>query len=1012
MAKMTAQEIQDLSEGLVQAMRKAGMFASAAASSGGSSSRSSKPSSPSPSGGIDERLGKDAKKSFNMFNRAQRTFVDMMMDSAKSSRSMGKRFRDLEEASDQLLNDNLDKIMVSMKGLSAKMTTSASNMQKFFNDQIQGLEEGDIRGMFDSIQKIGDALDDVKKGLEKFGGSFDKISAGIESSGLKAGDDVYKFMMESGQDFSAALSDTEKKILEKMMAGNDLTADEAKKFAEALGKHTADASNHLEKFTSSLKIQMAKTKVVEGSLDAFAKSLNITNISIMALFGVLAKGMWGLWNQFRAIAAGGMAGHWEEIVGQSIKLGISSEKLTEIFKQNASTVALVGGHEFTDRLNKAQNGLVELGLGLEEAAQGANGFHKNAIESGIDPRNTNAINKSMQEQTKAFAKLRSLTGVTAEEFNNLNQQLLENADNQTLMLRIAPQERAARFNELQGLRQEFVQRGLSAQAAQNMMNVMNQFQKNKLKDRLEGAARMQQLGGIMGMGAEGARAGELMRKRTRTKSEEAELAMLSANMKGASEQFGNQGMGFENAMDVMDDNMGQAAKGLLDASVQLKLAADKMARIDDATVGKEVENSKLSPEAQALVKTQDILKNALQTPLWLIVGSVAGILALLAKDSMMNMGKGVWDKLKGLTDRTPRLKASFGGIGEKLSSVTSKLGEVGKGLLERFKGGGMPRLTASFGKEGLMSGTKGIIGNFAKNLLPLLGKGLTQALSKFPMISIIITAISGLWQGIKDAFNSADIFGESVDWATWVLQKTTAFFSGILQGILTGLDFLSFGIFSGFFDSMKEGIDEFAHTLYNYVARTWLKFKKMIMKINPLSSKEDVAAVEAQEKALEENLKSSRKSTEETKKNTAANKESAEAAKNAATSVKDLSSEKYLGVTGGVDSVTVASLKSDVAASKINDPSSPAAQSASSGSKDSSNINKDSAASQSDATEKKDSSASSQNKQITLADIHKVLLDILKETTDGNEQTAEGLSKLKTGQGSKFNQIPRVGMLS
>ena len=120
-----------------------------------------------------------------------------------------------------------------MKGLSAKMTSSASNMQKFFNDQIQGLEEGDIRGMFDSIQKIGDALDDVKKGLEKFGGSFDKISAGIESSGLKAGDDVYKFMMESGQDFSAALSDTEKKILEKMMAGNDLTADEAKKFAEA-----------------------------------------------------------------------------------------------------------------------------------------------------------------------------------------------------------------------------------------------------------------------------------------------------------------------------------------------------------------------------------------------------------------------------------------------------------------------------------------------------------------------------------------------------------------------------------------------------------------------------------------------------------------------------------------------------------------------------------------------------------------------------------------------------------
>jgi hypothetical protein len=413
----------------------------------------------------------------------------------------------------------------------------------------------------------------------------------------------------------------------------------------------------------------------------------------------------------------------------------------------------------------------------------------------------------MQEQTKAFAKLRSLTGVTAEEFNNLNQQMLSNGDMQDLMLRLAPQERAAKLNEINGLRQEFVQRGLSAQAAQNMISAMNSFQKNKLKDRLDAAARTQQLGGIIGMGAEGARAAELMRKRNTTADEKIELSNLTANLKGASEQFGNQGMGFENAMDVIDDNMGQAAKGLLDASVQLKLAADKMARIDDATVGKEVENSKLSPEAQALVKTQDILKNALQTPLWLIVGSVAGILALLAKDSMMNMGKGVWDKLKGLTDRTPRLKASFGGIGEKLSSVTSKLGEVGKGLLERFKGGGMPRLTASFGKEGLMSGAKGIIGNFAKNLLPMLGKGLTQALSKFPLISVVITAITALWQGFKDAFNSVDIFGESVDWPTWILQKMTAFTAGLLKGVLTGLDFLTFGIFEGFFDSMKEGID-------------------------------------------------------------------------------------------------------------------------------------------------------------------------------------------------------------
>jgi hypothetical protein len=991
MANLTIDEYKAISEGVVSALKKAGAISTSGArpptSPGGSSS------SGLPSGNF--------KKQYGALRDSQNTLLDSMHYASKSNLDLANKLNGLGALTEKVTNNaHLDSMVNSIMGMSKSFADSGNKIAAAFNTEMMKDGEVNLKDLFDRLAPMAAAVKNTTKRFEDAGTSLDDL-INSNVSAMTSSDNNYQLLLASAKEFGSNLSDQNKDILKKMEAGTDITGAELRKLSKDVKEAHEATSTFVKKMDENGRKALVKGLAAQGATQAFTSMLNINTLSIGALLAVFGKGLIGAWQQFRAIAAAGMSHHFEEIVASSIKLGISSEKLTEMFKQNSLTLLKVGSGDFVERINKAQNGLVELGLGLEEAANAANGFHKNAIAAGVDPKNTNAINKSMEQQTAAFAKLRAVTGVTAEEFNSLNAQILSNVENQTLSLRLAPEERHARFQELVGLQQEFAQRGLNAQAANQMMQAMQSFSKNRLKDRLEGAARMQQLGGMLGMGAEGARAGELMRKRKRSASEEAELAGISGNLKGALEQFGNQGMGFENAADVMEDNMGNAAKGLLDASIQLKLASDSMMGIKDGEVDKAVDASKLNPNTQAVIKAQDIATNALKTPLWLLVGSVGGILALMIKSA----------KFGSMIDV---LKNKASGARSRVAGAGSKVGTAIKDgftfLVEKMKNFGMPRLTPSFG-SGMMSSMKGLFttlmsgvtkaGGVMKTVFGSIRTFLGIVSKAIVPIGIVVSLVTSLYEVFTK-------FGESLHFDS--LGATLMSLGGILMNavkvffvdgvsligdiILGGISWIVKGLFGPLDEALANAKDQWKNWGAD-IDKWWNGFMGGFLSYFR-SDEEKAKTAKEVKKANDEVDASIKKSTKSTVDQTKALE-------------NKVSTEKYLGMSGGFDSVSSASLVNDVQKSKINDA-------LVNGTNDKkSTINKEtsgtSPTSNTAATSTETGTVTTTTPtNITLADVHKVLLELLNETVTGTDEIVDGLVKLKPS-GSKFTQPSRTLMV-
>lgn len=988
-----------LTDSFKNALRSSGYSGGKSSGSSGGKSSGDSSSSKSLSTGA-QKIASDFKKTSSEILASQRTLIDSMADAVKSNNDVASGFDKISLLTDQITNKHLDKMITGMMGYSKKLADSQGGIAKMFNNEMMQKGEMSFQGMFDYLAKVAAASKNAKKRLEGVADSFTALGNKIIKPINKQSKE-YGILLQTAQDYSGSLSKANKATLEQMQKGKQVSKEDAQRLSKALDR-TIDASDKWAKdMFGKAKIEALKAGAAQKGQEAFMSAMNINAITMGSLLAVFIKGLGGLWQQFRAIAAAGMSHHFQEIVTSSIKLGISSEKLTEMFKQNSLTLLKVGSADFIERINKAQNGLVELGLGLEEAANAANGFHKNAIAAGVDPKNTNAVNKSMEQQTAAFAKLRAVTGVTAEEFNSLNAQILSNVENQTLSLRLAPEERHARFQELVGLQQEFAQRGLNAQAANQMMQAMQSFSKNRLKDRLEGAARMQQLGGMLGMGAEGARAGELMRKRKRSASEEAELAGISGNLKGALEQFGNQGMGFENAADVMEDNMGNAAKGLLDASIQLKLASDSMMGIKDGEVDKAVDASKLNPNTQAVIKAQDIATNALKTPLWLLVGSVGGILALMIKSA----------KFGSMIDV---LKNKASGARSRVAGAGSKVGTAIKDgftfLVEKMKNFGMPRLTPSFG-SGMMSSMKGLFttlmsgvtkaGGVMKTVFGSIRTFLGIVSKAIVPIGIVVSLVTSLYEVFTK-------FGESLHFDS--LGATLMSLGGILMNavkvffvdgvsligdiILGGISWIVKGLFGPLDEALANAKDQWKNWGAD-IDKWWNGFMGGFLSYFR-SDEEKAKTAKEVKKANDEVDASIKKSTKSTVDQTKALE-------------NKVSTEKYLGMSGGFDSVSSASLVNDVQKSKINDA-------LVNGTNDKkSTINKEtsgtSPTSNTAATSTETGTVTTTTPtNITLADVHKVLLELLNETVTGTDEIVDGLVKLKPS-GSKFTQPSRTLMV-
>jgi len=710
----------------------------------GSSGPYTPPHTPPTPPGRTGKTGSDPQRFVDDYKDGVKTVLRSMMDAANADKTYAEKMHNLARSTETIGNKYLDSVVKTVMSSSASLSSANADLTA----HMQEFSNMNAKDFIDELNKMRAAVTDAESALAKAAkDNFTDAAAAHTNYFAFATDDAYETIKDSAQKFGSSLSSSAKDTAERMSNGWPVVREKLKELAAELD----NASAKTKKYTDD-QLEVARKEIARGIArqkrdEALMNVLGVKTLEFTGFLGLLGVALKQAFTDYRMVASAGLAGRFGEISMAGLRLGVSVEKLTAIYRENARGLAMGMGGSFLKTLSDGQNGLMLLGLKAEEAAAGANGFYKNAIASGLNPRQTDKLNASIKFQTDAFADLRSITGATIEEFNSMNEAMATNVENLTMSLRYAPQEREARFQELVSLRNEFTQRGLSAKAADAMVQAMQGFSKNKLKDRYEAAARIQQAAGLMGMGGEGATAANLMRKRKRTGAEDAQLAGITSNIKGAMEQFGNMGPAAENLTDVLDEGMGAAAKGLLDAGVGLKAAADAQMGVTKAQVAKEKDTNTVSAGEARVMMTIDQAANMLNSSLGKILIAVVGIAASMIRGN----AKGALDVLENLIPSKilRPLKAIGGFLKSWFVPLTIIVG-AGKGIYDTFT-----KFSDFMNPDGWISNIGVTLLNMGKGILDVflwLPGNIVNFLSK-TLFDTDLSFISKWWDDLIDGWS-------------------------------------------------------------------------------------------------------------------------------------------------------------------------------------------------------------------------------------------------------------------
>src|SRR5574343_662897 len=154
--------------------------------------------------------------------------------------------------------------------------------------------------------------------------------------------------------------------------------------------------------------------------------------------------------------------------------------------------------------------------------------------------------------------------------------------------------------------------GLSAEQIKQELQARQAAANSKLGDRFTAAARIQQLGGVVGMGDKAARAADILRRGNRaSEGEKSELMDIMAGMKSAANGMSTASYGLENVFDNTFGNADGVLKGMFDAADNRQLSKGK--QLDPAAMAQKEAATKLSDSAVKLNQFVDSMKSLMQS---------------------------------------------------------------------------------------------------------------------------------------------------------------------------------------------------------------------------------------------------------------------------------------------------------------------------------------------------------------------------------------------------------------
>lgn len=195
--------------------------------------------------------------------------------------------------------------------------------------------------------------------------------------------------------------------------------------------------------------------------------------------------------------AGISASFWETQMA-SIAMGMSFKESSELIQENKRLIGLYGSEAFMSLRDGMEETFNQFGYTFNQAAGLIGPATEAAIASGVNVKDSNALNKYMGETMSAFQNVNKVINISAAEYGKLNAELYSNSDVMNNMLGLNAEQSRMYAKNLEAQRNELIQRGLSAQQAQEMVRAQEAAKRAKLMERYKGGAmlmlQMQQLG--------------------------------------------------------------------------------------------------------------------------------------------------------------------------------------------------------------------------------------------------------------------------------------------------------------------------------------------------------------------------------------------------------------------------------------------------------------------------------------------------------------------------------------
>jgi len=191
-----------------------------------------------------------------------------------------------------------------------------------------------------------------------------------------------------------------------------------------------------------------------------------------------------------------------DVQRQSVAMGMSFEDASKFMQDNKRVMGIYGADSFDSLRSGFEDAFNDFGYSFKQAADVVAPALEAAISSGVNVRDSNALNDYMRQTMQSFSKLAGFINISASQYAALNSELHGSEDVMRNMLGMTAEQSTAYARSLELQRDEMATRGISLQQAQEIIKAQESAKRAKVRERFEGGAKLMAQMGLLGFSAE------------------------------------------------------------------------------------------------------------------------------------------------------------------------------------------------------------------------------------------------------------------------------------------------------------------------------------------------------------------------------------------------------------------------------------------------------------------------------------------------------------------------------